>query len=406
MCQGLILLFDSTSCRQTHCIKSARNQAASFPVNGTAVMKENKTNSSLAANLGLSIVVLFIMVCLCEMVVRILYKDTTVMFPRYHTDAVYGDYTLRTIRPNSHFFHSSIGGRWEFITNGQGFRNYEDFEYTKNEAVLRVVAIGDSHTQGYEVHQDHTFSSTVERYLNRKGIKSEVINAGVSGFSNAEALLLLENELVNYHPDYVILGFYANDFQDNLKAGLFKLDEDNNLVKTEKTTHIPGVKIQNIIYSIPGIQWLSENSYFYSVLFNNAWSFAKQRLTKKSIDEAMDIAVNTKENFTDYEKTLAARLLQRIYAVSKEHGAKLIIVDIPSIGEGGKELPSIDEHFYESIRDHNDFFQSSNILQPYRGLGLIHQPHGHHHITRFTHTLFGVGVGAYIENDRQSRNVN
>ncbi len=37
MCQGLILLFDSTSCRQTHCIKSARNQAATFPVNGTAV---------------------------------------------------------------------------------------------------------------------------------------------------------------------------------------------------------------------------------------------------------------------------------------------------------------------------------------------------------------------------------
>ena len=37
MCQGLILLFVSMSYKQTHYIKLARNQAASFTVNGTAV---------------------------------------------------------------------------------------------------------------------------------------------------------------------------------------------------------------------------------------------------------------------------------------------------------------------------------------------------------------------------------
>ena len=38
MCHGLILLFGSTSYKQTHCIKSARNQAVSIPVNGTVVV--------------------------------------------------------------------------------------------------------------------------------------------------------------------------------------------------------------------------------------------------------------------------------------------------------------------------------------------------------------------------------
>ncbi len=37
MCQGLVLLFDSTSYKQTHCTKLPGNQAASLLLNGTAV---------------------------------------------------------------------------------------------------------------------------------------------------------------------------------------------------------------------------------------------------------------------------------------------------------------------------------------------------------------------------------
>ncbi len=39
MCQGLVLLFDSTSYKQTHCTKLPGNQAASLLLNGTAVKK-------------------------------------------------------------------------------------------------------------------------------------------------------------------------------------------------------------------------------------------------------------------------------------------------------------------------------------------------------------------------------
>ena len=90
------------------------------------------------------------------------------------------------------------------------------------------------------MRQDYTFSSVIEKYLDRQEINAEVINAGVSGFSTAEALLFLENEGVKYSPDYVVLGFYANDYQDNIKAGFFKLDEEDNLV-IQKNKHIPGV---------------------------------------------------------------------------------------------------------------------------------------------------------------------
>jgi hypothetical protein len=62
----------------------------------------------------------------------------------------------------------------------------------------------------------------------------------------------------------------------NLKAGLFGLDGEGRLEKL-KYEHIPGVKIQNAIYVLPPVRWLSENSYFYSLLFNSAWERAMRR---------------------------------------------------------------------------------------------------------------------------------
>ena len=224
----------------------------------------------ILANVAIVLVTTALMLAIGELAVRILYADKTVLYPRYHTDAQYGEFTLRKIRPNSDFWHTSVDGSWQFVTISQGFRNYADVQYEKPPCTMRVLSIGDSHTQGYEVRQEHTFSAVIERFLRREGYQAEVIKAGVSGFSNAEALAFLEYEGVRYDPDVVVLGFYRNDFEDNLKAGLFNLDQDNNLVLVKKS-HIPGVSIQNFIYSIPGVQWLSENSYFYSVLFNATW---------------------------------------------------------------------------------------------------------------------------------------
>ena len=83
----------------------------------------------------------------------------------------------------------------------------------------------------------------------------------------------------------MVLGFLANDFEVNLKAGLFGVDAQNRLVE-KKYEHVPGVRIQNFIYAIPGVPWLSENSYFYSLLFNNVWNYFKQLLAESARKQA------------------------------------------------------------------------------------------------------------------------
>jgi len=328
-----------------------------------------------------------------ELVVRALWKDQTVMFPRYHTDYRYGAYTLRGIRPHSEFWHSSADGRWRFVTNGKGFRDTREFQYEKPAGTMRVLALGDSHTQGYEVRQEATFSAVAERYLASHGVKAEVLNAGVSGYSTAEALAFLENEGYKYQPDVVVLGFYANDLEDNLKAGLFAL-EDGKLVE-KKREHIPGVRIQNLIYGLPGVRWLSENSYLYSVLFNGIWNYFKAATRDSAVDE-VEYAIATRSAHSGYEVQLAVALIERMQKFCDERGMRLIVIDIPRLTDRYRFAESIAPEALQKGTMRVDLLSSRALFGNFSGAAELHVPRGHTHISELSHALIGVAVGRRI----------
>jgi hypothetical protein len=323
-----------------------------------------------------------------------LFKDSTVMFPRYHTDYRYGGYNLRGIRPNARFRHTSVDGSWEFVTNSRGFRDEREFAYAKPPATFRVLSLGDSHTQGYEVRQDATYSAVLERYLNARGMRAQVMNAGVSGFSTAEALAFLENEGYRYEPDVVVLAFYANDFEDNVKAGLFALEGDK--LVSRKHQHLPGVGIQNLIYRVPGVQWLSENSYFYSLLFNNVWMYFKSALREEAAGQ-FEYALATKTDHSAYEASLAMALIARMQRFCRARGIRLLLVDIPRPDAPYRMLESVPPAALEALGDAQpEFVGSRALLGEVDGAAQLHLPNGHHHISEFTHTLIGVELGRRI----------
>jgi hypothetical protein len=332
-----------------------------------------------------------------ELAVRALYGRETVMFPRYHTQARYGDYLLRTVRPHSRFHHSSRDGRWEFVTNARGFRDTRDFPYEKPPGTLRVLVLGDSHTQGYEARQDHTYSAVLERYLDLHGLESEVINTGVSGFSTAEELLLFENEGYRYGPDYVVLGLFANDYMDNLKTGLFALGADGSLSVLKKE-HVPGVRIQDAIYAIPGVRWLGEHSHLYSLVFNNVWALFKARLAR---DRALEYAVAEKDEPGEVELKLMRALLERLHRSCQERGSRLVVVDIPAVREGVPFASSVVPALRKVVEANGDIYlDSASTLSDLAGVVEIHVPHGHRHISEFTHLALGVAIGKAVAADR------
>src|SRR4051812_32027882 len=68
---------------------------------------------------------------LAEFLVRMLFADTIVLFPRNHIDAQYGEFRIRHLRPNTTFRHTSADGSWLFTTNRQGYRDTRDWHYER-----------------------------------------------------------------------------------------------------------------------------------------------------------------------------------------------------------------------------------------------------------------------------------
>jgi lysophospholipase L1-like esterase len=355
----------------------------------------------ILANLALMLGALACALAVGEIAVRLRYKNETVLFPRYHTDYRYGRYTIRGIRAGAEFWHSSVDGSWRFVTNSKGFRNAKEISYAKPANTFRVLSLGDSHTQGFEVHQDNTFSAVLERFLTHRNLPAEVINAGVSGFSNAEELAFLENEGIKYRPDAVVLGFFANDFEDNLKAGLFSLDSNGQL-REESYAHVPGVGIQNIIYAIAPIRWLSENSYFYSLLFNRVWDYSKSRLAQRAGEsrspsaaaENAEYAIPTVRIRSTYDIALAAALIERMHRVCKERGIRFIVVDIPVRPARRRFTSSLPPQLVERLSASGiELVGSQKLFQDLDGAVDLHVPHGHNHLSELGHALIGVEIG-------------
>ena len=189
---------------------------------------------------------------------------------------------------------------------------------------------------------------------------------------------------------------FANDFQDNIKANFFKLDENGTLL-IQKKEHIPGVKIQNSIYSHPFVKWLSENSYFYSMLFNNTWKFFKTKLAKNASDEVVEYAIPTQDKFSDYQTALATALLKRMYHFCQKNGIKLIILDIPQRSDDSALITSFSESMMMNIDSYShEHIPSEALLVDFADVADIHRPHGHKHISELTHTLLGVSAAKKI----------
>lgn len=106
------------------------------------------------------------------------------------------------------------------------------------EARLRILAFGDSLTQGFGVRPGLDFPNVLERELKAKGVNATIINAGVSGDTSAGGLARLDWSLgdAKTQPDAAILELGANDglrglapeeMEKNLDAILARLKARN-----------------------------------------------------------------------------------------------------------------------------------------------------------------------------------
>jgi lysophospholipase L1-like esterase len=343
-------------------------------------------NRAWLANALLLAVTILIGLSIGEFAVRYFLSGYISLFPRNIAVAHYDGVTLRRLIPNTTFWHTSVDGRWQFRTNAQGFRDDENYAYRKPEGQRRILVLGDSQAEGYEARQSAIFPKVLETRLRAKGLNVQVLNSGISGFGTAEELMFLEHEGMKYQPDAIVLAFFGNDFDDNVKSDLYVLKD--GVVSVNSTVHDPGVKPIAVMDMIPGAAWLSQNSYLFSLATNTAWEIGKRALSaigRERLTTEYAVRVSAVDK---YQEKLAVALLNRVKAVAHAAGIPFVIVEIPGYDPSrrpGSWEPSVPETLTPAFIAASDIYlPAADYLAGVKD-GTITAPHGDHHISELTH---------------------
>ena len=316
-------------------------------------------------------------------------------FPRHVVGAPWG---LRINEPGSRYRHKSRDVEVHFAINAQGLRADHDVAYAKPPGTRRIVCLGDSFTIGYEVEEAECFPRVLESELRGRGRPVEVLNAGVSGFSNAEECLYLERELHRYAPDVVCLSFFQNDLADNVRTGLFTLS-DGKLVEAG-SEYVPAGRLGNFLNTNAFFNVLSERSNAFAFL-KEAWT----RRIKQGMVEENQVAAGSATSAAatpaapaEYERRLCAAILERMYAWTRERGIAFVIQSIPFPSDADPaRLDDLFPHeLFDVTRPGIVFFAAKHVLEPHVATELLYWQHSHSHWTPIAHRLAGKGLAESI----------
>lgn len=133
-------------------------------------------------------------------------------------------------QPNASVNISNSEFSYDFNYNSLGLRN-EEISLAKKQGEHRVIALGDSFTEGFGAPKDSTWPALFEHTLRTENnLNINCINAGVANSDPIYSLKLLEDKLIDYKPDLVILAINGSDIRDVfLRGGPERYDSKGNL---------------------------------------------------------------------------------------------------------------------------------------------------------------------------------
>jgi len=100
--------------------------------------------------------------------------------------------------------------------NDKGLRD-RPRDYAPAPGAQRVLALGDSFTEGLGVEEEQGWTRVLETGLRKEGCAgSEVVNGGTSGYSTDQESLFYSSEGARYGASVVVLTFFYNDVLQNI----------------------------------------------------------------------------------------------------------------------------------------------------------------------------------------------
>ncbi len=295
-----------------------------------------------------------------------------VLFPRYVTGSPLG---IRVPVPNARYTHTSPEMSVEFRLNAMGIRSDREYTLLKPPGVIRIIGLGDSFTQGYEVNVEETYLYQLEQILKERGYTVEVVNLGVSGFGNAEELIFLKEFGFRFNPDAVIVGHYTNDIVDNIRSNLYRLDENGQLVRAAKE-YLPAIGLRNKLYSIWAYRMLAENSHLFAMMRERAASLIKRNMVKSQQE-----VHQPGQDF--YGMRLTGQLFDQMKRECEARGITFLALDIPAEDLKGTKIFSE----FVNLVEEKDVVRTAPRLRAEGEDAYLYRKQGHRHWTPRAHRI-------------------
>ena len=120
--------------------------------------------------------------------------------------------------PNSKGKYDQLEFDFDCDTNSFGLRDQE-WKQEKPTGVTRILALGDSFTEGQGAELKNSYPKILEDELRGEGYAVEVFNAGRAGSDPFFQYVLLRDKLLRLSPDVVLVMINTTDVNDVVRRG-------------------------------------------------------------------------------------------------------------------------------------------------------------------------------------------
>lgn len=128
-------------------------------------------------------------------------------------------YNFHPGTPNSHKIDRKSEFEYQYSYNNLGFRNDGKDIYAKSSDEYRILAIGDSWTEGVGTPDGQTWTAKLQSKLDQYHDHTEIINVGKAGSDPIFQLYTLQNVFDELQPDEILLTINKSDINDIIGRG-------------------------------------------------------------------------------------------------------------------------------------------------------------------------------------------
>ena len=214
----------------------------------------------------------------------------------------------------------------QYSINSNGWNSGRQ-EYLHPEGVDRrsICIIGDSYIEAFQVRFDQSVAERLEGKLKEAGQKVPVFRFGLSGAPLSQYLFILENEVLTYQPEVVIINLVHNDFHESVQGtggsydrgfSRFAYDQDHKMSIT-----------QPAVYERDAIWWIKTSALFRYFRVRQEVDFTRARkalvafFDKGKADREREVSANIslQRGTLDIVEDVTRFAFSRIKALSTEH---------------------------------------------------------------------------------------